>query len=159
MQRLIFCWFRKHLIGFSHSLEFFSIKDGVWKVYVCLYPVYNTRVQSSTVLYSRVPALWCSVFNILWLPILMPVFWNFVIVAGEPGCLHLPGKSASLTLCLLCRSLSAQSCCLSLSEVDTLLCIAVLLLVFHTFLERNRHFTLKVVSIVEWDWRNKLQCF
>jgi len=79
--------------------------------------------------------------------------------AGEPGCLHLPGKSPSLTVCLLCRSLSAQSCYLSLSEVDTLFCIAVLLLVFHTLLETNRHFTLKVVSSVEWEWRNWLQFF
>jgi hypothetical protein len=98
-------------------------------------------------------------FNLSWLHILIPVFWHFMTGAGGPGCLHLHGKSASLTVCLLCRLLSAQSCCLSLSEVDTLLCIAVLLLLFYTFLETNRQFTLKVVSSVEWDWRNWLQCF
>ena len=100
------------MIGLSHSPEFFRIKDGVWKVVHLL--VSNLEnwgtEQYSTVQYCTVEFINCDVqfFNLSTLPILIPLFRHLVTGADEPGCLSVPGKSASLTVCLLCRSLSAQ---------------------------------------------------
>lgn len=65
MQCLIFCWLSKHLIDLSYSLEFFSLKDGVWKVVRLLVSSLENQSteQYSTILYSRVHELWCSVFQ------------------------------------------------------------------------------------------------